>query len=176
MMKRVQEQSVRKCFAWRIDGVFCRNTGIVWCIYRIAEYHFLYRRDPDRCDCGHDSAESGTWVFKRLFLGRGGEHDGCTDEESLSCVCDALCFVLCVDLVSIQILSQTVFFKSEILGGARILWEFILYYGAVRIMYWLCMWSYPGGEKEVGLCVISDKYFSLRDRNFPGGREIHGLS
>ena len=125
---------------------------------------------------GHDSAESGTWVFKRLFLGRGGEHDGCTDEESLSCVCDALCFVLCVDLVSIQILSQTVFFKSEILGGARILWEFILYYGAVRIMYWLCMWSYPGGEKEVGLCVISDKYFSLRDRNFPGGREIHGLS
>lgn len=154
----------------------CRNSGIVGSIYRTAEYHFVYRRDPDRCDCGNDSAEFDTWVFKRLFLGRGGEHDGCTDEKSLSCVCDALCFVLCVDLVSIQILSGTVFLKSEILGGSRILWEFILCYSAVWIMYRLCMRSDTGSEKEVGLCVMSDKYFSLQDRIFLDGREILGLS
>ena len=84
---------------------------------------------------GHDSAESGTWVFKRLFLGRGGEHDGCTDEESLSCVCDALCFVLCVDLVSIQILSQTVFLSPRY-------WAAPVYYGnlfCIMVLFGLCI-------------------------------------
>lgn len=101
-----------------------------------------------------------------VFYGLLQEHCCCTDEEQVSRLCDAVCFVLCIRFVSIQILSGIVFPESETLGGAGSLWEFILYYSVIGIMHCLCVRFCAGSKKEDGVCVISDRYFSLRDRIF----------